>query len=100
MVVYQPKRIKFGIIARSRAYGQFGCLVSTRQNCQTSFLNSHRKRKSLLNKGCLTRKNEFQVIISRSLSNVLIANLLPIKKGIRLMPHKLCHIIYAAQGIA
>ena len=70
MVVYQPKRIKFGIMARSRAYGQFGCLVSTRQNCQTSFLNSHRKRKSLLNKGCLTRKNEFQVIISRSSSNV------------------------------
>ena len=54
MVVYQPKRIKFGIIARSRAYGQFGCLVSTRQNCQTSFLNSHRKRKSPHKKGCLT----------------------------------------------
>ena len=46
MVVYQPKRIKFGIIARSRAYGQFGCLVSTCQNCQTSFQNSHLKRKS------------------------------------------------------
>ena len=45
MVVYQPKRIKFGIIVRSRAYGQFGCLVSTCQICQTSFLNSHLKRK-------------------------------------------------------
>ena len=64
MVVYQPKRIKFGIIARSRAYGQFGCLVSTRQNCQTSFLKSHRKRKSLHNKGCLSRKYELLVIIS------------------------------------
>ena len=64
MVVYQPKRIKFGIIARSRAYGQFGCLVSTRQNCQTSFLKSHRKRKSLHNKGCLSGKNELLVIIS------------------------------------
>ena len=63
MVVYQPKRIKFGIIARSRAYGQFGCLVSTCQNCQTSFQNSHLKRKSFYNKRCLSRKNEYVFII-------------------------------------
>ena len=62
MVVYQPKRIKFGIIARSRAYGQFGCLVSTCQNCQTSFQNSYLKRKSFHNKRCSTSKNKSKLL--------------------------------------
>ena len=63
MVVYQAKRIKFGIIARSRAYGQFGCLVSTCQNCQTSFQNSHLKRKSFHNKRSLTSKNKSKTLV-------------------------------------
>ena len=83
MVVYQPKRIKFGIIVRSRAYGQFGCLVSTCQICQTSFLNSHLKRKLfcvqrfLINYKETPCTNTDRIYVNKSLYKIrLIENLI------------------------